>query len=122
MFTEADLQLIEADFTPLAELCAHVGMDESEVEEMIVTGRLPQPAYTLPGGRRMVPDDYFRLYNEVGSADNLRAHFIDQFERAADEAGLHFTDDWNPVSYTSRERYITQIERRYPEAFQPNDD
>jgi hypothetical protein len=190
-FTEADRRLIEADFTTLAELCSQQGIDEPEVEAMIAAGRLPQPAYTLPDGRRMVPDDYFRLYDEVGGADDLRAYFIDSFERAAHAAGLDFTDEWNPVSewtdyidgtywvclrdaspdvivekerhirtisqlvnlpdpesaqwrerlrtsvraldvierpftdfdrarwdYTSRGRYITEIERRYPEAFQ----
>jgi hypothetical protein len=191
-FTEADLRLIESDFKTLPELCSERAVDASEVEAMIDAGVMPQPAYTLPDGRRMFPDGYFQLYDEVGDSGKLRECFVEQFERAARGAGLEFTEEWNPDSewadymdgtywiclrdacpevmiekerqirtisglvespdtgsqewrerlrsavrsldaierpftdfdrtrwnYTSRERYITAVEKRYPEVFGP---
>jgi hypothetical protein len=191
-FTEADLRIIEADFNTLAELCSERDIAASDVEALIDAGLMPQPAYSLPDGRRMFPRDYFQLYDEAGGPDKIRAYFDEQFRRAAHAAGLGFTDAWNPDSewtdyidgtywiclrdaspnvivekerliraiselvasperesgqwrerlrtavraldaierpftdfdrarwdYTSRERYITDVEKRYPEAFEP---
>lgn len=189
-FTEADLRLIETDFMTLPELCAGRGVEVAEIEKLIDAGLMPQPAYTLPDGRRMFPDDYFELYDEAGNLDHVSDYFIEQFEGAARRAGLEFTEQWNPESewtdyidgtywvclrharpevmidkerqirmithllqspqpqsarwrdhlraavdaldaierpftdfdrarwdYTSRERYVTTIKKRYPEAF-----
>jgi Zn-finger nucleic acid-binding protein len=189
-FTESDLRLIEADFKTLAELCSGREVDAGEIERLIDAGRMPQPAYTLPDGQRMFPDDYLELYDEAGGPDRLRDYFLEQFEAAARAAGLEFNAEWNLESewtdyldgtywiclrnarpevmidkerqirtiselvrspqpqskdwrqqlraavgaldaierpftdfdrarwdYTSRERYITSIKQRYPEAF-----
>jgi hypothetical protein len=190
-FTEADLRLIETDFQTLPALCAGRGVAATEIERLIDAGRMPQPAYTLPDGRRMFPDDYLELHDEAGGPDRLRDYFREQFEGAARTAGLEFSAEWNLESewadyldgtywiclrnarpevmidkerqirtisellrspqprsapwrehlraavdaldaierpftdfdrarweYTSRERYITSVKQRYPEAFE----
>jgi hypothetical protein len=189
-FTESDLRLIDADFKTLPELCVGRELEATEIEGLIDAGVMPQPAYTLPDGRRMFPTDYFDLSDEAGGPDRLRDYFIDQFKRAARTAGLEFNGEWSPESewtdyidgtywvclrdarpevmidkeqqirtvsqlvqspqpqstqwreqlraavgtldaierpftdfdrarwtYTSRERYITSVKQRYPEAF-----
>jgi len=189
-FTESDLRLIDANFKTLSELCAAREIEAAEIEGLIDDRVMPQPAYTLPDGRRMFPTDYFDLCDEAGGPDRLRDYFIEQFERAAGAAGLEFNEEWNPESewtdyvdgtywvclhdarpdvmidkerqirmisrlvespeprsaqwraqlraavgaldaierpftdfdrarwtYTSRERYITSVKQRYPEAF-----
>jgi hypothetical protein len=189
-FSESDLRLIAAHFKTLPELCAGRKPEATEIEELIAAGRTPQPAYTLPDGRRVFPDDYLELYDDAGGPDDLREYFIGQFESAARTAGLEFNAEWNRESewtdyidgtywiclrnarpevmvekerqirtisellqspqpqserwreqlrtavggldaierpftdfdrarwdYTSRERYITSIRQRYPEAF-----
>lgn len=97
-FTESDLHLIEADFQTLPELCAGRGVDAAEIERLIDARRMPQPAYTLPDGRRMFPDDYLELYDEAGGPGRLRDYFIEQFEGVALTAGLEFNAEWNPKS------------------------
>jgi hypothetical protein len=97
-FSQADVTLIESDFCTLDELCARRGIEPAEVEAMIEDGLMPQPAYTLPDGRRMFPDDYFALHDQVGDPERMQAHFSAEFERAAREAGLEFTEEWNPDS------------------------
>lgn len=192
-FSEADFQLIETDFRTLPELCAQRSLDAVQVKAMIDVGLMPQPAYTLPDGREMFPDDYFDLYDRAGGAESIRGYFTEHFAKAAREAGLGFTGGWNPDSewtdyidgtywvclrkatpevivekeghirtiaglvqhadpgseqwrqrlraavdaldgierpftdfdrarwdYTSRERYITDVKRRYPEVFAPD--
>jgi hypothetical protein len=97
-FTAADLRLIEEDYRTLDELCAERGIDPAGVEAMIASGLMPQPAYILPDGRQMFPEDYFQLYDDAGSVDLLQGHFRDRFVEAARRAGLEFTDEWNPDS------------------------
>jgi hypothetical protein len=97
-FTAADLRLIEENYRTLAELCADRGVDTAGVEALIASGLMPRPAYTLPDGRHMFPDDYFRLHDDAGSVDLLETHFRDRFVDAARHAGLEFTDEWNPDS------------------------
>jgi hypothetical protein len=97
-FTESDLRLIQTDFQILPELCTGRRVEATGIEQLIDAGQMPQPAYTLPDGRRMFPDDYFELHDEAGGPDRLRDHFLEQFEAAAHTAGLEFTADWNPDS------------------------
>ena len=97
-FTEADLRLIEADFKTLPDLCLGRPSDAAAIDELIDAGLMPQPAYTLPDGRRMFPADYFQLHDEAGNPDRLHDRFVERFQRAARTAGLAFSDEWNPES------------------------
>jgi Family of unknown function (DUF6058) len=61
MLTEDDVRYIRSEFVSLAELCASCGRELDVVRAGIAAGRLPAPAYVLPDGTPMVPDDYFEL-------------------------------------------------------------
>lgn len=95
-FTADDLRLIERDFRTLEQLCSGRDLAPAQVETMIDSGDLPQPAYVLPDGRRMFPQDYFQLYDETAGADSLEESFRRRFCEAAERAGLDFTKAWNP--------------------------
>jgi Family of unknown function (DUF6058) len=98
-FTEADLRLIERDYKTLDQLCPGRELTPGQVEAMIANGELPQPAYVLPDGRRMFPQDYFQLYDETAEHDDsLEASFRRRFSEAAQRAALDFTEEWNPDS------------------------
>jgi Family of unknown function (DUF6058) len=53
------------------------------VEVLIAERRLPQPAYVLDDGTGMFPADYFRLVDDAGGADPLRAHFAARHRAAS---------------------------------------
>jgi hypothetical protein len=95
-FTTEDIAYIEQAYETLGELCASRNLEPALMEEQIAAGRLPQPAYTLPGGRRMFPRDYFELLEAAGSAECMREHFEKRFCEAAERAGLDFNPEWNP--------------------------
>ena len=95
-FTADDLRVIERDFTTLEQLCSGRDLRSEQVETMIVNGELPQPAYVLPDGRRMFPQDYFGLHDQATGADSLEGSFRRRFSEAAECAELDFTEELNP--------------------------
>src|SRR4051812_276140 len=97
-FSAADLAYLETAYTTLENACAAHGLDVAEVEARIRARQLPQPPYTLPDGRRLVPPDYFALLDAAGFADELPALFARRFAAAAADAGLEPTAEWNARS------------------------
>jgi hypothetical protein len=88
-FSADDVRYIEEAYVPLELLCAERGVDPEG---------LPQPAYVLPDGRRMVPRDYFELLDDAGGREGMRERFESRLRAAAAAAGLEFGEEWNPES------------------------
>ncbi len=84
----ADLRYIKAHYLPLRELRPVAGLEEPALAELILTGKLPQPAYVLPDGEPVFPRDFLALLESAGSVEGLRSHFGVRYEGLARELGL----------------------------------
>ena len=88
--TRADVEYIQANFVPLAELCAAQGQSADRVRALIAAGSLPAASYVLEDGTEMVPAEYFELIDEAGGEGALRGLFARRYVAAAgdqDEVG-----------------------------------
>jgi len=59
MLTEADIRYIHSEFCTLEAVCLEAGREPESVRALMAERWLPAPAYVLPDGTAMVPDDYF---------------------------------------------------------------
>ena len=91
MFTQADLDYLDANYGSLEDLCAGRPESPADVEALIAERRLPRPSYELPDGNGRFLADYFRLVDEAGGVDGLREHFAAR-HRAAE--GRDLEQDW----------------------------
>ena len=89
--TAADIAYIRADYVTLDELCAGRVETPLDIRRLIDEGFLPRPSYVLEDGTEMFPADYFRLADDAGGAEALRAHFA---QRLRDAGGEDFESDW----------------------------
>src|SRR5690348_4602774 len=79
MLTERDLRYVRSEFVPLEVLCRDAGRELEDVRALMAERWLPGPAYVLPDGTEMVPEDYFDYPDRA------------QFER--DYTGADLEDD-----------------------------
>src|SRR5689334_8553789 len=91
MFTQADLEYLDANYVSLEEVCDGRPESPADVEALIEARRLPRPSYVLPDGAGRFPADYFRLIDEAGGVDRLREQFAAR-HRAAN--GRDLERDW----------------------------
>jgi len=59
VLTERDVRYIRSEFVPLEVLCREAGREPEDVRALIAERWIPGPAYVLPDGTEMVPEDYF---------------------------------------------------------------
>ena len=90
--TAADIAYIRANYVTLDELCAG-RRDETppEMRRLIDEGFLPRPSYVLEDGTEMFPADYFRLADDAGGPEAVRAHFAQRLQEAG---GDDIEPDW----------------------------
>ncbi len=96
-FSDADLAYIGGNFLTLPELCADRAKSPEQVQELIEQRLLPRPSYVLDEGTGMFPADYFRLVDDAGGAEGLRAHFHARHRAASLAEGANpgeFEQDW----------------------------
>jgi hypothetical protein len=91
VFTQADLEYLDANYVSLEELCDGRPESPADVEALIAERRLPRPSYVLPDGAGRFPADYFRLIDAADGVDGLREHFTER-HRAAE--GRDLEQDW----------------------------
>jgi hypothetical protein len=84
--TDADVDYVRDNYVTLPELCADRPESPEQVEELIEQGLLPRPSYVLEDGTGFFPRDYFRLVDEAGGPNELRAAFASRF-RVAKQSG-----------------------------------
>jgi Family of unknown function (DUF6058) len=92
VYTPADLAYIRAEFRTLEQLCAERASRAEDLRPLIEAGRLPRPSYVLDDGTWMFPPDYFRLVDEAGGPERLRAVFAERL--AAAGAGDELEEHW----------------------------
>ena len=66
MLTEADIRYIRSEFVSLDVLSREAGREPEDVRALVAERWLPGPAYVLPDGTEMVPDDYFDYPDRAG--------------------------------------------------------
>jgi hypothetical protein len=59
VLTERDIRYVRSEFVPLDILCREAGREPEDVRALIAERWIPGPAYVLPDGTEMVPEDYF---------------------------------------------------------------
>lgn len=59
MLSDADVRYVTSEFVPLETLCRGVGREFDEIRSLMRERWLPGPAYVLPDGTEMVPEDDF---------------------------------------------------------------
>jgi hypothetical protein len=72
----ADDAYVTAQFAVLDELCAAAGRDAGAVRLAMLEGLLPLPGYLRSDGAEMVPKDLFRLAEQAGGTERLKAWFV----------------------------------------------
>jgi hypothetical protein len=80
--TNADIDYIRDNYATLAELCADRPETPEQVERLIAQRLLPRPTYVLEDGTGYFPSDYFRLADEAGGPNELRARFVARYQAA----------------------------------------
>jgi len=94
--TDADLDYVRDNYVTLAELCADRPETPEQVELLIAQGMMPRPTYVLEDGTGYFPRDYFRLSDEAGGTDELRAAFVARHRAATqkENASDDLESDW----------------------------
>src|SRR5215470_3132946 len=84
----ADLAYVRASYLPLEELARRERLRSARVVEWIESRRLPRPAYVLPDGTPMFPEDLLALVRSAGGVNRLPDHFARRHELAARMLGF----------------------------------
>jgi hypothetical protein len=91
-YTAADLDYLRVNYLTLEQVCSERSESPEEIRALVAQGRLPKPSYVLDDGTEMFPADYFRLVDDAGGPDALRARFAERLEAAggAHDLDLHW--------------------------------
>lgn len=90
--TDSDITYITSNFRTLEDLCLAWGVSVESAKREILAGVMPGPAYTLPDGRELYPDDLFIFPFEVEPRAR-ETTFIGRLEMAFSVSGIALSPD-----------------------------
>jgi hypothetical protein len=92
-FSSADLVYLAENFCTLEAICDGRRETPDTVRTLIAAGLLPRPSYVLDDGTELFPADYFRLPDDAGRPERLRAYFAERYH-AAGGRPEELEEDW----------------------------
>jgi Family of unknown function (DUF6058) len=107
MLTDADIQYVNAEFVPLADLCRAAGRDLDETRRLIAARVLPAPPYP---GLELMPADYFELPDAATFAATYEGPDPDA-DLAAYLDGTYFVclRSATPANVVRKERLVLEV-------------
>lgn len=93
-FSSDDLAYLNENYCTLEVICQGRRETPDTARRLITAGLLPRPSYVLDDGTELFPADYFRLPDDAGGPERLRAHFAERYYAAGGRAE-EFESQWD---------------------------